>query len=452
MIEFTRGDLFSADVDIRVNTVNCVGVMGAGVALAFKTHYPDMFKEYKRACDEGRVAPGSLHIWKNILGDWVVNFPTKRNWRDPSQYDDISVGLDALRAYLVDQGGVSVALPALGCGHGGLDWHRVSTMIAEKLADLEAKILVYEPADSIAAGRRAKTISNGDEDRALASLGFGVIRLQNGSSPDTEVYASGEPGQLTREWIALLPSKNPTDRERLALKEIARSLAQSPQQQPVALLYANQGSESIASIFLAENVAIVLILPFSPLARKSIGQLKTRVTSPHLSMLTITNQRSGGSKQTWLQSTELLRVRSRAAIISDPEPKWLDIRSAKAWGTRPLLYLRSKTFQTEVRAALDEVGARAIDRNPDTGIPDLAPITTTITGLNVKRQGRDCDQSHVFSSANVSPNQLREIADVLEKVPGAGISISFDFSPSRNAQELCEAIAGVLGEPAHGPF
>ncbi len=148
MLSFTKGNMFATPADIRVNTVNCVGVMGAGVALAFKQRFPKMFREYKRQCELGLVRPGELHIWKSLGGDWIINFPTKRHWREKSRYEDIESGLVALREYLAKQGHVRVTLPALGSGHGGLDWTRVSTMIRKHLEGLEAEILVFDPADS----------------------------------------------------------------------------------------------------------------------------------------------------------------------------------------------------------------------------------------------------------------------------------------------------------------
>jgi O-acetyl-ADP-ribose deacetylase (regulator of RNase III) len=153
MLHFTSGDMFDLAVDIRVNTVNCVGVMGAGVALVFKTRFPAMFRAYKEACDAGEVKPGSLQVWRTST-EWILNFPTKRHWRDGSRYDDIEAGLKALRTYLGILGrDVRVALPALGCGHGGLDWSRVSKLIEHHLATTTAEIFVFEPADS----RRACT-------------------------------------------------------------------------------------------------------------------------------------------------------------------------------------------------------------------------------------------------------------------------------------------------------
>jgi O-acetyl-ADP-ribose deacetylase (regulator of RNase III) len=154
-ITFTSGNMFDDDSTIRVNTVNCVGVMGKGVALAFKTRYPTMFLEYRRACRTGMIQPGQLQVCGPEKGQIILNFPTKRHWRDNSRYEDIRSGLKALRSYLSVQGAVKVSVPALGCGHGGLDWKIVSSMIEEELGSadefgqvLEAEIRVYSPQDS----------------------------------------------------------------------------------------------------------------------------------------------------------------------------------------------------------------------------------------------------------------------------------------------------------------
>jgi O-acetyl-ADP-ribose deacetylase (regulator of RNase III) len=154
MIKFKDGDLFDTPADVRINTVNCVGVMGAGVALAFKTKYPEMFRTYQNDCKAGRVKPGFLHIWRSPDGERIVNFPTKRHWRQPSRYDDIEAGLKALREYLAKLGHVRVVLPALGCGHGGLDWGKVAEAIRVHLADLDAEITVFPPTSSRVAGRK----------------------------------------------------------------------------------------------------------------------------------------------------------------------------------------------------------------------------------------------------------------------------------------------------------
>lgn len=147
MIKFVSGNMFDDSSAIRVNTVNCVGKMGKGVALAFKTRYPKMFGAYQKACKEGKVKPGHIYTWRD-KDVFVLNFPTKRHWRDDSRYEDIESGLDALRRYLAPLGRVKISIPALGCGHGGLSWFRVRQMIEAKLAGLDAEILVYSPGDS----------------------------------------------------------------------------------------------------------------------------------------------------------------------------------------------------------------------------------------------------------------------------------------------------------------
>lgn len=147
-LHFTTGNMFDVPADIRINTVNCVGVMGAGVALAFKRRYPLMFAEYQRKCTAGLIRPGQLHIWQSPDCERIVNFPTKRHWRDNSRYEDIEAGLIALKAFLADQGHVRVTLPALGCGHGRLNWNIVAAMISTHLHGLDAQITVFQPADS----------------------------------------------------------------------------------------------------------------------------------------------------------------------------------------------------------------------------------------------------------------------------------------------------------------
>ena len=151
MIELAKGDFFDYDADIRVNTVNCVGVMGKGVALQFKARYPRMFKEYLKVCSSGLLRPGEPHVWveNSILERVIViNFPTKLHWRNPSKYEYIESGLCWLRSYLSDRLGMTVTLPALGCGHGGLDWDIVREMIYKYLGDLEVNILLFNPLSS----------------------------------------------------------------------------------------------------------------------------------------------------------------------------------------------------------------------------------------------------------------------------------------------------------------
>ena len=154
MLKFTSGNMFDIPADIRINTVNCVGVMGIGVALEFKKRFPKMFKAYKRECENKNIKPGKPHVWRDCYGFGhitIINFPTKIHWRNLSKYRYIEKGLIWLAKFLKDYedyGEVKVTLPALGCGHGGLDWNKVKLLIKKYLGELEVIIYVFEPSDS----------------------------------------------------------------------------------------------------------------------------------------------------------------------------------------------------------------------------------------------------------------------------------------------------------------
>ncbi len=149
MIEQKKGDLLSAETEAVVNTVNTVGVMGKGIALQFKKAYPDMFKQYQNACKTGDVKPGQMFIYErhNTFGPrYIINFPTKRHWRNPSRIEDIRAGLKALANDILRLNIKSIALPPLGCGHGGLNWDEVYQLIQDELGCLnDVNILVFPP-------------------------------------------------------------------------------------------------------------------------------------------------------------------------------------------------------------------------------------------------------------------------------------------------------------------
>lgn len=149
MITYTTGNLLEANVDALVNTVNTVGVMGKGIALMFKEAYRDNFKSYEAACKSKRIEVGHVFVTRNptLLGPtWIVNFPTKKHWRHPSKMDWIVAGLKDLRQFILDKEIQSIAVPPLGSGNGGLEWHAVKKEIQKALGDLpNTQVFVYEP-------------------------------------------------------------------------------------------------------------------------------------------------------------------------------------------------------------------------------------------------------------------------------------------------------------------
>jgi O-acetyl-ADP-ribose deacetylase (regulator of RNase III)/uncharacterized protein YwgA len=139
------GDLFESRAKTLVNTVNCVGVMGKGVAEQFKKRFPAMFEDYKSRSDRKAVRLGEPYLYRDSSGTQIINFPTKDHWRSPSRLADIERGLDYLGAHVAEWGITSIALPPLGCGNGGLEWVEVGPLIYSKLHTLPIDIEVYAP-------------------------------------------------------------------------------------------------------------------------------------------------------------------------------------------------------------------------------------------------------------------------------------------------------------------
>ena len=139
------GDLFESNCSTIVNTVNCVGVMGKGIALEFKKRYPEMFMEYVRKCDNGEVKPGLPYVYQDNDGNSILNFPTKDHWRSPSRLTYVIDGLDWFIENYEKYNIESIAFPPLGCGNGGLSWDVVGPIMYQKLSRLPIQIEIYAP-------------------------------------------------------------------------------------------------------------------------------------------------------------------------------------------------------------------------------------------------------------------------------------------------------------------
>ena len=149
MIRFCNGNLLEADADAMVNTVNCVGIMGKGIALQFKQAFPDNYKSYAKACARQEVELGRMFVFltgKISTPSFIINFPTKNHWKGKSKLSDIKSGLvdliDVVRRNRIK----SIALPPLGCGNGGLDWSSVFPLIEAAFATVpEVSLLLFAP-------------------------------------------------------------------------------------------------------------------------------------------------------------------------------------------------------------------------------------------------------------------------------------------------------------------
>jgi O-acetyl-ADP-ribose deacetylase (regulator of RNase III) len=211
MIEFTSGDILTCEAEALVNTVNCVGVMGRGLALHFRQAFPENFKAYEAACQRKAVQPGRMFVFETgrlTPPRFIINFPTKRHWRNRSRIEDIEAGLVSLVEVIRDRRIRSIAIPPLGCGLGGLDWNDVRPRIERALASLtDVHVLIFEPdgaptTDRMPHAREVPTMTTGRAamvrlmQRYLDGLPDSFITLLEAHRLMYFMQAAGEPLRL----------------------------------------------------------------------------------------------------------------------------------------------------------------------------------------------------------------------------------------------------------------
>ena len=147
MIEYIEGNIFNSPAQVIVNTVNTVGVMGKGLALSFKKRYPQMFEAYRKACDKHQLTIGKLMLYY-APDHWILMFPTKENWRNPSKIEYLEAGLKKFVNTYADKGITSIAFPKLGCGNGELSWNDVKPIMEQYLKPLPITIYIYVGMDT----------------------------------------------------------------------------------------------------------------------------------------------------------------------------------------------------------------------------------------------------------------------------------------------------------------
>ncbi|HZU42693.1 MAG TPA: macro domain-containing protein [Terriglobales bacterium] len=200
MIQVLIGDMFQSKSQTWVNTVNCVGVMGKGLALEFKKRFPDMFEDYAARCARGEVRLGMPYLYKRTVLPWILNFPTKEHWRGVADLQAIVKGLEYLRENYRQWGITSLAVPPLGCGQGQLEWRIVGPTLFRHLAALDIPVELYAP--------------HGTPHEQLQPSFLGRLG-QKGDLP----AAMPEPQWIRPSWVALV--------------EILRRLEEQPYHWPV---------------------------------------------------------------------------------------------------------------------------------------------------------------------------------------------------------------------------
>ena len=174
MIIYKTGNIFEENAEAIVNTVNCIGVMGRGIALQFKKNYPANFKAYASACKKNEIKPGEMFVFKtNSLHNpqYIINFPTKRHWRDKSQIEDIKSGLHALVDIIEKNNIQSISIPPLGCGLGGLNWADVRQLIIKTFHNVSnINVVVFEPNEKLSPIKVAVTPEKPEMTKGRAAL------------------------------------------------------------------------------------------------------------------------------------------------------------------------------------------------------------------------------------------------------------------------------------------
>ena len=211
MLTFKTGDILAEAADALVNTVNCVGVMGRGIALQFKRAFPDNFKAYAARCKRDQIQPGRVFVFETgtiVPPRYIINFPTKRHWRGKSRLNDIEIGLESLAREIRARGIRSIAIPPLGSGLGGLYWPTVRARMEAVLGTLDnVDIVIFEPRDGPADGRvnRSRDVPEmtpgraalvGLLDRYLLGLLDPFVTLLEAHKLMYFMQAAGEPLQL----------------------------------------------------------------------------------------------------------------------------------------------------------------------------------------------------------------------------------------------------------------
>lgn len=367
MIEFVNGDFFDFDADIRINTVNCVGVMGAGVALAFKQKYPEMFKDYVKQCKKGLIRPGAPSVWET--GDMfskkleIINFPTKDHWRNPSEYEYIESGLNWLAAYLEKKQNVTVTLPALGCGHGGLDWEQVKGLIQRYLGHTSNRILVFEPMSSKNAGKKS-TSSAKELDR------YQIKTIQSTSSEypqklnlytEKELYIFNGSGSYQKFDVTLIMSTKPTDEE----KSVVSSLLACCKNNGLNVLLGSSAYEKRQAVALAgKGSSVAVFLPSGIV--ESAQKLSSKGNTEGFTLLSTGNPFVAFDRKAYMPAVLSRIFLSETVIFTTIRLEWVK-KYAKSLlkSDSKFFYIKYPSLPEEEAHAIEHIAANPLEPKID---------------------------------------------------------------------------------------
>jgi DNA protecting protein DprA len=229
-IVYRTGDLFEAGTQVIVNPVNCREAMGKGLALAFRQRYPKMYEAYLRDCQSRKLRPGRPTLYTESK-PWILQFPTKDHWRDPSKIEYLQQGLEYFATFFKRVGIKSIAFPKLGCGEGGLLWSEVGLVMAHYLGTLDLEVIIYiDEADEMFGGSGETRSAYGTVNRGDASLPAALRSIvpvrPGGPRVPERLYSKGDVTLLQTPCVAIVGTRHPTEAASEAAFRIAAAFAQ----------------------------------------------------------------------------------------------------------------------------------------------------------------------------------------------------------------------------------
>jgi O-acetyl-ADP-ribose deacetylase (regulator of RNase III) len=381
MIEIVTGDFFDYEADIRVNTVNCVGVMGAGVALAFKIKYPKMFEEYAKACAQKIIRPGKPLVWFeddmfHHSGLTIINFPTKDHWRDPSEYEFIESGLVWLAEFLSGNPGKTITVPALGCGHGGLDWEIVRPMIKQYLDIVPAKVLLFEPASSKTTGSQDVYQKELEENNIkIISPDETIFPQKLKGKTATNLYIKGQFANLNYKIVSIIIDTKADEREKLAVSKCLDLL--SAQKITFLLGFSSSFEIDMVKSLLIAKANLIIALPYGILELKIRKDLQPYWEESNITIISLSLP-----KQSWKPSESIKALKFRlkmsdVVLIANYNVAALEKfeKEFKLPGTN-IFYIN---YWKEKVGFFDRINAKQIGRNKETSLPNLSHVIDSIS-------------------------------------------------------------------------
>lgn len=379
MIRFVQGDFFDYKADIRINTVNCVGVMGAGVALLFKNKYPEMNAEYVKLCSQGLVRPGKPHVWKskNLFSESsedviIINFPTKDDWKKPSEYSYITDGLKWLKTYLQDKPNSIITIPALGCGHGGLDWEKVKEMIIDNLSELETEMLVFEPKSShisnIHDSERDREILNSKNIKYIIPSDIDYpIQLKGKSS--TDLYIKGDVEILTKKTVSLIVNSKAEEREFSAL---IKCIDRFEDKNVIFVLSLNSSVDSdLLKELIIRKKRVVTIIPTGILQLKLRKDIKDIWDNSLITTISIFPPNQTWKKYSNIQTLKFALILSKILLINTMYIDYLKPIQKELLKHNCKFYIN---YWNNRNSFFESIHATPIGKDSTTGLPNVKKI------------------------------------------------------------------------------